>query len=334
MVKGTVPIPQTKQTRNRYAAFTQTTLRMNKRWTLILFLLTSSFIGICQVSITGIVIAKEDNLEIPGVRVTEKGTENETVTDMTGAFSIIVSSPDAILVFAFIGMVEKEVKLKGQNNIKVLMKSDCIKDLFDHQHIGLLANSGVLNNPIGGQFEFSFPAFFKSTTLKTALSYQTNTKENEFLNSEVELDHIIFECDYEMDLKWYYRQVSYDKDFKANVYSFESVLMFDFLNPIYIYSPGLIVGYGGLSYQEFGFSNKQVFNGPVLGLRAELGRLYGSEIYAKVGIFKDMIEYQSQFRFDYRKMAVFIKFYKLDSYTELSVGIGLNMTYKLKGQRK
>lgn len=307
---------------------------MNKRLTLILFFLTSSFIGICQISISGIVLAKEDNLEIPGVRVTEKGTENETVTDMSGTFSIIVSNPDAILVFAFIGMVEEEFKLKGQNNIKVLMKSDCIKDLFDHQHIGLFANSGLLNTPIGGQFEFSFPAFLRSTTLKTALSYQTNFKENEFLNSEVELDHIIFECDYEMDLKWHYRKVSYDKDFKANAYSFESVLMFDFLNPIYIYSPGLIVGYGELSYQEFGFSNKQVFNGPLLGLRAELGKLYGSEISAKAGLFKEMIEYQCQFRFDYRKIAAFIKFYKLESYTELSVGFGMNMTYRLKRQRK
>ncbi len=307
---------------------------MNKKLTLILFFLTSSFIGICQISISGIVLAKEDKLEIPGVRVTEKGTENETVTDMNGTFSIIVSNPDAILVFAFIGMVEKEFKLKGQNNIKVLMKSDCIKDLFDHQHIGLLANSGLLNTPIGGQFEFSFPAFFRATTLKTALSYQTNFKENEFLNSEVELDHIIFECDYEMDLKWHYRRVSYDKDFNANTYSFESVLMFDFLNPIYIYSPGLIVGYGELSYQEFGFSNKQVFNGPVLGLRAELGKLYGSEISAKVGLFKDMIEYQGLFRFGYRKIAAFFKFYKLNSYTELSVGFGMNMSYRLKRQRK
>lgn len=306
------------------------TLRMNKWLTLILFLITSSFVGICQVSITGIVIAKDDNLEIPGVKVTEKGTDNETVTDINGKFSIIVFSPDAILVFAFVGMVEKEFMLKGQNNIKVQMKSDCMKDIFDHQHIGLLAISGVLNTPIGGQLEFSFPAFFRSTTLKTALSYQTNLNENEFLNSEIELDHIIFECDYEMDLKWYYRQGSFVNDFNFKAYSFESVLMFDFLNPFYIYSPGLIVGYGELSYQKFGLSNRQTFNGPVLGLRAELGRLYGSEIFAKVGIFEKMIEYQSQFRFDYRKIAAFIKFYKLDSYTELSLGFGLNMTYSRK----
>ena len=305
-----------------------------KRLILILFLLTSSFVGICQKSITGIVVAKEDNIEIPGVRVTEKDTENETVTDLNGKFSLTVSNPNAILVFSFVGMVEKEVKLKGQNDITVLMKSDCIKDLFDHQNISLLASSGVIHTPIGGQFEFSFPAFFKSTTLKTALSYQTNLKENEFLNYEVEFDHVIFECDYEMDLKWHYRQVSFDNDFKSTTYSFESVFMFGFLNPIYVYDLGLIAGYGEVSYKEFGLSKNQVINGPVIGLRANLGRLYNSEVYGKVGIFKDMLEYQGQFRFDYRKIAAFIKFYKLETYTELSVGFGMNIGYRLKRQRK
>jgi hypothetical protein len=290
--------------------------------------------GICQFNISGTVLDKEDNLELPGVKVIEKGTVNETVTDINGQFSLIVSNPNAILVFVFVGFVEKEVKLKGQNHIKVIMKMDCLMDSFDHQHIGLLAKSGLVNTPVGGQFEFSFPAFFRFTTLKTAISYQTNLKENEFLTSEVEFDHVIFECDYQMDLKWYYRQVSFNNDFKSTAYSFESVLMFDFLNPIYIYSPGLIVGYGELSYKKIGLSESQYFYGPVLGLRANLGRLYNSEVYAKVGIFKDMLEYQSKFRFDYRKIAAFIKFYKLDSYTELSIGFGINVGYRLKKQRK
>ena len=307
---------------------------MNKSLIFILILLSRSFILLGQENITGIVICKEDNMELPGVLVTEKGTDNKTVTGMNGEFSLTVSGPNAILVFLFMGMVPKEVKLNGQSEITVAMKQDCIKDIFDHQYIGLLANSGVVNTPIGGQFEFSFPAFFKSTTLKTAISYQTNLSENEFLYSEVEFDHVIFECDFEMDLKWYYRKVSFNNDFKSTAYSFESVLMFDFLNPISIYGPGLIVGYGELTYNELGLSESQVFNGPVLGLRANLGRLYNSEVYAKVGIFKDMLEYQGQFRFDYRKIAAFIKFYKLESYTELSVGFGMNIGYRLKKQRK
>jgi hypothetical protein len=307
---------------------------MNKRLTLILFLLTSSFIGMCQVSITGIVIGKEDNLEIPGVRVTEKGTVNEKVTDMKGKFSIIVSNPDAILVFAFVGMVEKEFKLKGQNDIYVLMKTDCIKDLFDHQHIGLLANSGVLNTPIGGQFEFSFPAFLKSTTLKTALSYQTNLNENEFVNSEVELDHVIFECDYEMDLKWYYRQVSYDNDFKSTAYSFETNLIFSALNFRNVYNVGLIAGYSELTFQNIGVNNRKVSSGPVLGIVADLGKPFYSNVYGKISVYKDMLEYQGKIRFDYRKIAAFIKFYKLESYTELSIGFGMNIDYILKKQRK
>lgn len=106
---------------------------MNKKLTLILILLTNSLIGICQFNIAGIVIANEDNLEIPGVLVIEKGTVNETVTDINGEFSLTVSNPNSILVFGFVGMVEKEFKLKGQNDIKVIMKADCLIDSFDHQ---------------------------------------------------------------------------------------------------------------------------------------------------------------------------------------------------------
>lgn len=78
---------------------------MNKRLTLILFLLTSSFIGVCQVTITGIVLDKDDNLEIPGVSIVEKGTENATISDMDGKFSIRCSLPrkkDSLKLAAFI----------------------------------------------------------------------------------------------------------------------------------------------------------------------------------------------------------------------------------------
>jgi len=309
---------------------------MNKRLTLILILLTSYFISFCQVNITGIVISKEDNVEIPGVRVIEKETENETVTDINGKFSLVVSNPDAVLVFSFVGMVEKEFKLNGQNEIRVVMKvdTDCLIDSFDHQYIGFLANSGIINTPIGGQFEFSFPAFFKSTTLKSAISYQTNLKENEFLNSEIEFDHVIFECNFKMDLKWYYRKISYNNSFNSTAHSLETNLLFDFLNPIYIYDIGLIAGYSELSFTKEGINNNQISYGPVIGLRANLGRLFNSKIYGKVSIYDDMIEFQSQIRFDYRKVAAFVKFYKLDIYTELSLGVGLNISYWLKKQRR
>ncbi len=191
-----------------------------------------------------------------------------------------------------------------------------------------------MNTPIGGQFEFSFPAFFRSTTLKTAISYQTNLKENEFLNSEVEFDHVIFECDYQMDLKWYYRQVSLDKDFNSTTYSFETNLIFSALNFRNVYNVGLIAGYSELTFQNIGVNNRKVSSGPVIGIVADLGKPFYSNVYGKVSVYKNMLEYQSKIRFDYRKIAAFIKFYKLDSYTELSIGVGLNTCYWLKKQRK
>ena len=306
---------------------------MPKYLTLPVALILFPLFSFGQISVTGLVVEKGGELAYPGVIITEKGTKNGTVTDFNGKFAMTVSKPDAILVFAALGMVTKEVNLRGQDELRVELKMACTKDSFDHQHIGLLANSGVINTPVGGQLEFSFPAFFRSTTLKTEISYQTNLQENEFLTAAVALDHVIFKCDFEMDLKWYYREVSFNNEFESAAYSIESVFIFDFLNPNFIYSPGLIVGYGGLDYKETGSPDSEEFIGPVLGLRANVHGLQDSEISAKVGLFKDMIEYQGQFRFNYWKLAAFAKFYQLGSYKELSIGIGMNLNYRLKRQR-
>lgn len=315
-------------------SITETTSAMNKRLLLILFLLTNVLNVWSQIEISGTVICKDENVEISGVSIVEKGTQNKTVTSIDGKFSLTVSNPNAVLVFSFVGMVPKEYKLKGQEEITVFMKADCLMDSFDHQYIGLLANSGVVNTPIGGQFEFSFPAFFMSTTLKTAISYQSNLKENEFLNSEIEFDHIIFKCDFQMDLKWYYRKVSFDNDFNSTSYSLETNLIFNALNFMNAYNVGLISGYSELTFQNIGVNNRKVSSGPVIGLVADLGKPFYSNVYGKVSVYRDMIEYQGKIRFDYRIIGAFIKFYKLDSYTELSLGVGLNTGYWLKKQRK
>ncbi|WP_430817788.1 carboxypeptidase-like regulatory domain-containing protein [Carboxylicivirga sp. RSCT41] len=303
---------------------------MNLRQIITCVFLVSSLTVLGQVKIIGTVLCKEDKLALPGVKVVEKGTQNETVTDLKGGFTLELSDPNATLVFIFIGMVEKEVDLKGQTEIKVLMKSDCLMDTFDHQYIGLLTSSGIINTPIGGQFEFSFPAFFKSTTLKTAISYQTNLKENEFLDSEIEFDHVIFECDFQMDLKCYYRKVAFDNDLNFNAYSLEANFIFSALSFKNVYNVGLITGYSELTFQSSEVNNKKITSGPVIGVVADIGKPIYSNVFGKISVYNDMIEYQSRIRFDYKKIAAFVKFYKLESYNELSIGVGLNTSYFLK----
>lgn len=58
---------------------------------------------------------------LPGANVIEKGTSNGTITDADGNFTIIVTSPDAILSFSFIGYNTEEVEVGDRSSINVKM---------------------------------------------------------------------------------------------------------------------------------------------------------------------------------------------------------------------
>ena len=57
-----------------------------------------------------------------GVSVLVKGSQQGTVTDLDGKYSITAPA-DGILVFSFVGMEKQEIPVKGRNNILVTMRS-------------------------------------------------------------------------------------------------------------------------------------------------------------------------------------------------------------------
>jgi len=70
-----------------------------------------------QETVTGTVVSASDGMPIPGVNVLIKGAAGVgTVTDFNGSYTIAVNSPEAILVFSYVGFktVEREV---GENKI-------------------------------------------------------------------------------------------------------------------------------------------------------------------------------------------------------------------------
>ncbi|RZJ90380.1 MAG: TonB-dependent receptor [Chryseobacterium sp.] len=73
-----------------------------------------------SVKITGTVVDSK-GLSLPSATVLEKGTKNAVNTDFDGTFTITVSSPQAILVFRFIGMKEVERPLNNDKKIAVTM---------------------------------------------------------------------------------------------------------------------------------------------------------------------------------------------------------------------
>ncbi len=74
--------------------------------------------------VSGTVI-DEEGLPLPGVNVIEKNTNNGTVTDFDGNFSLeIADTEDAILVFSSIGFVEQEVVVGDKTTFNISMAVD------------------------------------------------------------------------------------------------------------------------------------------------------------------------------------------------------------------
>ena len=74
-------------------------------------------------TVTGRVIAADDNLPIPGVNVVIKGTETGTITDADGNYSIQAAGED-ILQFSFVGYLKEEAQVGTSGKIDVSLVVD------------------------------------------------------------------------------------------------------------------------------------------------------------------------------------------------------------------
>jgi TonB-linked SusC/RagA family outer membrane protein len=76
-----------------------------------------------QTVVTG-TVTDPNGMPLPGVNILEKGTTNGALTDFDGNYSIEIASPDAILVFSFIGMTTSESAVGNDNVINIRMTED------------------------------------------------------------------------------------------------------------------------------------------------------------------------------------------------------------------
>ena len=75
-------------------------------------------------TVSGTVVAPNDNEGLPGVNVLVKGTSQGTVTDIDGKYTINVPNSDDILVFYSMGFVSQEVPVEGRSTIDITMAED------------------------------------------------------------------------------------------------------------------------------------------------------------------------------------------------------------------
>lgn len=98
-------------------------MRIHRRVVLGLFsAMLSLDISAQNIQVHGVV--KDTNGEtIIGASVVQKGTKNATVTDLNGAFTLSVPA-NSTLSFTYMGYKEKDVPLKGKNNVDIVLAED------------------------------------------------------------------------------------------------------------------------------------------------------------------------------------------------------------------
>ncbi len=89
----------------------------------LFILLNVSFAQAQETYVKGVV---KDQLGLPisGVNIIEKGTKNGVVTDFDGNFTISIIDKEAFLVFSYIGYVTKEILVKGEMVIDIVLQED------------------------------------------------------------------------------------------------------------------------------------------------------------------------------------------------------------------
>ena len=75
-----------------------------------------------QINISGRVL-DETGQPLPGATVLEKGTDNGTITDSDGRFTLSAAE-DATLLISFVGYLQKEVKVNGATDLIIRLAAD------------------------------------------------------------------------------------------------------------------------------------------------------------------------------------------------------------------
>src|SRR5512136_265227 len=89
---------------------------------MIFYCLVSTSLFAQPSKVQGTVTTKDTGEPLPFVNVYIKGTTTGSETDGSGFYSMDAPVPGAILVFSFVGYVNKEIKYTGQEKIDVILE--------------------------------------------------------------------------------------------------------------------------------------------------------------------------------------------------------------------
>src|SRR6188508_1379220 len=69
-------------------------------------------------------VIDENGKPLVGATINIKGTNQSTITDSSGNFSLAISNQRAVLVFSFVGFAKQEISVNGRSNVNVQLQSE------------------------------------------------------------------------------------------------------------------------------------------------------------------------------------------------------------------
>ena len=92
---------------------------------MLLMMLSVTWTASAQLhEVTGTVISTADQQPVPSVNIVEAGTQNGTITNFDGTFSLTVTNANATLVVSFVGFITQNVEINGRSTINVELAED------------------------------------------------------------------------------------------------------------------------------------------------------------------------------------------------------------------
>lgn len=97
---------------------------MRKRILFLFIILLSCFCAMAQEKPVSGIVKSNEGLALEGATVSVKGTSTSVVSDKNGSYKINVPGPKVILVFSYVGYINKEITVGSKSTVDITLESD------------------------------------------------------------------------------------------------------------------------------------------------------------------------------------------------------------------
>ena len=136
--------------------------------------------------------------------------------------------------------------------------------------------------------------------------------------------HLFSSCYFNADIHTHYNSLKFN-GLKLEGYSVEMDLNWNRIQPI--------IGFNRMTFQENADNPQVNLFGSTLGVGTWIGRPFHLSAKMKVSIYEELVEYHAELYREFGDWLTFIRYYQVENFNELTIGLGYRFTYLFKSQK-